>query len=306
MAAKRVQHALEYGFLKTVMFVVNVLPAAGAAAVGTFTGGLMYALWKRRRDIAHANLHFCFPDKDKAWVRTTARRSFINLAKSIIDFMRLQRLNAANLERYHTIVNVESFDAAAASGKGGVLLTGHFGSWELTGAGIRMRGYPIYFLVGQQHNPWVDREMNRLRASVSVGIIHMGVAAKGVFKALRENGMVALLSDQDAGEDGVIVKFFGRDASTPKGPAAFVLKTGATICAGFTVRDSRTHNTLYMEDAYHEESTGDSEADIRRVTQRYTAMLEKYIRRYPDHYHWLHRRFKTTYPELYAKPLRRA
>lgn len=301
MADKKVKHALEYAFVKTVMFTVNVLPAAAAADIGWAIGSLGYVLWTSRRRIAQANLRFCFPERPEAWVRRTARRSFVNLAKSVIDLMRLERLNPANIGRYHTVVNQQSFDAAAVHGKGGVLLTGHFGSWELTGAGIRMRGYPIHFLVGQQHNRWVDKEMNRVRASAGIGIIHLGAAAKGVFRVLKDNGMVALLSDQDAGADGVIVDFFGRKASTPKGPAAFVLKTGATICAGFTVRDSKYHNTLYMEDAYREEPTGDTEADIKRITQRYTAALEKYIRLYPDHYHWLHRRFKTTYPDLYAK-----
>ena len=141
--------------------------------------------------------------------------------------------------------------------------------------------------------------MNRIRAGAGIGIIHMGAAAKGVFKVLKANGMVALLSDQDAGAEGARVRFFGREASTPKGPAAFVAKTGAAVCAGFTIRDSNTHNTLYMEDAVEPELTGDLETDIRSITQLYTDVLEEYCRKHPDHYYWMHRRFKTTHPEIY-------
>jgi KDO2-lipid IV(A) lauroyltransferase len=299
VADKRFKHRLEYAFLKTVQFVANALPAAGAVAFGTPLGALAYAVWARRRNIALANLRFCFPDADERWVRRVARRSFENVAKTLIDYMRLGKLNAGNISRYHAVRNQKCYDDAYAWGRGAVVFTGHFGSWEQTGAGVRLRGYAIHYLVGEQTNRLVDDEMNRLRAGAGIGIIHMGAAAKGVFKVIRANGMVALLSDQDAGPDGVRVKFFGHDASTPKGPAAFVAKTGAAVCAGFTVRDSNTHNTLIMEDAYVEEATGDLEADIARITQRYTTLLEKYVRAYPDQYYWMHRRFKTTHPEIY-------
>lgn len=300
MKDKRLKHRLEFLFLKAVQFAANLLPATWAVGMGAPLGTLGYGLWKRRRLIAQANLRFCFPEQNDAWVKRVARRSFVNLAKAMIDYMRLAGLNERNISRYHAITNQKCFDDARAWGKGALLFTGHFGSWEQTGAGVRLRGYPIHFLVGQQTNRLVDDEMNRLRAAVGIGIIHMGAAAKGVFRALKDNGMVALLSDQDAGPEGVVVTFFGHAAATPKGPAAFVLKTGAAICAGFTIRDNNGHNTLVMEDAYREEATGDLEVGIARVTQHYTALLEKYIRRYPDHYHWMHRRFKTTHPELYA------
>ena len=298
---KKVKHLLEYAALRLVMAVVFLLPARWAVGLGGALGRLFYAAWGRRRRIAHANLRFCFPEKDEGWVAATARGSFDNFGRSMVEYMRLPRVNPANIDRYHRLVNAKSFDDARSWGKGALLFTGHFGSWELTGAGVRFRGYPITFLVGEQHNKYVDDLMNKIRAGAGIGIIHMGAAAKGVFRTLKENGMVALLSDQDAGPEGALVTFFGRRASVPKGPGAFVAKTGAAICAGFTVRDAPAHNTLYMEDAFCVPATGDLEADIVRVTQLYTDLLEKYIRAYPDQYLWMHRRFKSTYPEIYEK-----
>jgi len=291
---------MEFAFVRALMGTVNLLPARLAVSLGGALGLLGFLLWRRRRRIAEANLRFCFAAAEDAWVRSVARRSFVNLAKAMVDYMRLGRLTERNVEKYHALVNPKSFDEALAWGRGGLLLTGHFGSWEQTGAGICLRGYSMNFLVGEQHNKYVDNLMNRIRARAGIGIIHMGAAAKGVFKVLRSNGFVALLSDQDAGPEGVVVKFFGHDASTPKGPAAFALKTGAAICAGFTVRDSNTHNTLYMEDAFVPAASGDAAADIARVTQTYTSLLEKYVRAHPGQYLWMHRRFKTTHPETYA------
>jgi KDO2-lipid IV(A) lauroyltransferase len=296
---KKLKHLLEFALTGGVYVTVNLLPASWAVALGGGLGRAAYAVWGSRRHIAHANLRFCFPEAEDGWVRAVARRSFANFGKAMIDYMRLPRLNARNVEKYHTLVNAASFDEALARGKGALLFTGHFGSWEQTGAAVSLRGYPINFLVGEQHNAHVDRLMNKLRAGAGIGIIHMGAAAKGVFKVLRSNGMVALLSDQDAGEEGVAVNFFGRAASTPKGPAAFVAKTGAAVCAGFTIRNSDRHNTLYMEEAVWPEITGELETDIKNITQLYTDLLEKYCRAYPDHYYWMHRRFKTTHPEIY-------
>jgi KDO2-lipid IV(A) lauroyltransferase len=296
---KRLKHLIEFALVWWVYVWANVLPASWAVAGGGALGRLAYAVWGRRRLIARANLALCFPEADAAWVGDVARRSFANFGKAMVDYMRVPRLNARNVEKHHALVNAKSFDEGLARGRGALLFTGHFGSWEQTGAAVCLRGYPINFLVGEQHNKYVDALMNKIRAGAGIGIIHMGAAAKGVFKALRANGMVALLSDQDAGSEGVVVDFFGRRASTAKGPAAFVAKTGAAICAGFTIRDSNDHNTLYMEDAVEAGLTGDLETDIRNITQLYTDVLEKYCREYPDHYYWMHRRFKSTYPEIY-------
>jgi KDO2-lipid IV(A) lauroyltransferase len=296
---KRIKYSLEYAFIVCTYAWANFLPASWAVALGGMVGRLVHALWRRRRRIAEINLRLCFPEADERWVKRVARRSFVNFAKAMIDYGRIPRLNPENVGERHTIINKKCFDDALAAGKGALLFTGHFGSWEQTGAAIRLAGYPINYLVGEQHNKRVDDFMNGIRAGAGIGLVHTGAAAKAVFRILRENGMVALLSDQDAGSDGVVVEFFGRPASTPKGPAAFVAKTGAAICAGFTVRDSNRHNTLFMQDVIRAEVTGDADADIANITQLYTDLLEKYCRQYPDHYHWMHRRFNTTHPGLY-------
>jgi Kdo2-lipid IVA lauroyltransferase/acyltransferase len=126
-----------------------------------------------------------------------------------------------------------------------------------------------------------------------IGLIEMGVAARGVIKAVRAGRMVAMLSDQDAGSDGVIVQFLGRPASTPKGPAAFSLKTGAPLVCGFIIREG-LRQKIVIETPLETPLTGDKDENIRRLTQAYTSILEKYVSLYPDHWFWPHRRWKST------------
>jgi KDO2-lipid IV(A) lauroyltransferase len=192
---------------------------------------------------------------------------------------------------------LENIDRALSEKKGAVMIAGHFGSWELMGAATRQKGYPIDFLVGEQHNLLVDDMMNEYRQLMGIGIIKMGVATRGVIKALRNNRFVAMLSDQDAGRDGTMVSFFGYPASTPKGPAAFALKTDAQIIMGFIIRQDNKKQRIIFEKPIHIQKSEDKEEDIKNLTQAYTSLLEDYIRKYPDHWFWPHRRWKSTLKE---------
>jgi len=139
--------------------------------------------------------------------------------------------------------------------------------------------------------------MNDYRRTAGIGIIKMGAAAKGIIKALKENRFIAMLSDQDAGSDGTVVEFFNRPASTPKGPAAFALKMDAPIIMAFIIRENNQKQKIIIEKPIFGEKSADKEADIQKLTQAYTRKLEEYIRRYPDHWFWPHRRWKSTTKE---------
>jgi KDO2-lipid IV(A) lauroyltransferase len=129
---------------------------------------------------------------------------------------------------------------------------------------------------------------------MGIGIIKMGVATRGVIKALRNNRFVAMLSDQDAGTDGAVVDFFGYPASTPKGPAAFALKTGAPVIMAFIIRKNNGKQRVILEEPIYIQESSNKEEDIRKLTQAYTSLLEDYVRKYPDHWFWPHRRWKST------------
>ena len=291
---KIIKYRLEYAALVSVLFFVNLLPYRLALKLGDIIAFLGFSVLRIRRKVTLDNLKNSFKDKySEKEYRGIGFRAYRNFAYSMIEYGMFPKFKRKGLGDLVTVEGEENLRMALEGGHGAVLITGHFGSWELMGAYLADRGWPIDYLVGEQHNLLVNNLMNRYRTMFGIGLIELGVAAKGVFKAVRGGRMVAMLSDQDAGSDGTIVTFLGRPASTPKGPAAFALRTGAPQVCGFIIRQGKSHKIVLEKDIGFKQS-GDKETDIRDLTQAYTSLLEKYITQYPDHWFWLHRRWKTT------------
>ena len=291
---KRIRYRLEYLAVVVLIFVLNLIPYRIALKFGDTIGLLAFSVFRLRREVALGNLEKSFGETyTRKEIRRIAARAYRNIGRGMIEYGLFPSLKKKKLERFLTISGEENLRKIDGAGRGAVLVTGHFGSWELMGAFLASRGWPIDYLVGEQHNLMVNRLMNDHRRLFGIGLIDMGVAARGVIKAVRNGRMVCMLSDQDAGSDGVIVRFLGRPASTPKGPAAFALKTGAPLACGFIVRDGFQQRVI-IEPPVEFKPSGDKENDIEKLTQRYTDLLESYIRRYPDHWFWPHRRWKST------------
>jgi Kdo2-lipid IVA lauroyltransferase/acyltransferase len=291
---RKIRYELEYIAVKALLFLANLIPYKMALGLGDIIGYLAFSVLRIRRQVTLTNLHKSFGNTytDRQYNKIGCR-AYRNISKSMIEYGLFPSLDKKALDRLLTIEGGEHFEKIKESGKGAVLVTGHFGSWELMGAYIAQHGWPIDYLVGEQHNLKVNKIMNDHRRMFGIGLIELGVAARGVIKAVREGRMVAMLSDQDAGSDGVIVEFLGRPASTPKGPAAFAIKTGVPLICGYAVRDGY-HHRICIEPPIDINLTGNKEEDIRAATQAYTSILEKYIKEYPDHWFWPHRRWKST------------
>jgi KDO2-lipid IV(A) lauroyltransferase len=284
---------MEYWITYLIGALARLVPYRMSLAMGSLLGRLAFDVLRVRRKVTLINLKNSLGD-NSGDPEKIGRRAYQNFAKSMVEYSLFPSLDRGRIESITEIEGAENFDEALKKGKGAVLVAGHFGSWELMGAAISQRDYPIDFLVGEQHNLLVDNLMNDYRRSLGIGIIKIGAAAKGVIKALKNNRFVAMLSDQDAGSDGTVVEFFGRPASTPKGPAAFALKMGAPIILGFIIRENPKKQRIIIEKPMYGQKTSDKEEDIRKLTQAYTSVLESYIRKYPDHWFWPHRRWKST------------
>jgi KDO2-lipid IV(A) lauroyltransferase len=247
-----------------------------------------------RRDVTLDNLRRAFPEKSSKEIKTIAESAYRQFGRMLFEYMRFPALDSKTVLESCELVNRHLLDEALASGRGGVLVAGHFGNWELMGAYLARLGYPIYFLVGEQRNRLVDDVMNKHRERMGIRIIHRGIAVRGVIRALRDNGFVAMLSDQDARSAGEFVEFFGRPASTFQGPAVFALKTGASIFFGGPIRIANGRHRVVIERFDVEGLDGVTPENVRLLTQAYTSALERIVRRHPDHWFWMHRRWKTS------------
>lgn len=286
---RRVRHAIEYGAVMGFGIVARLLPLQSALDLGAGLGWVAFNIFRIRRDVVLSNLRQGIGGDEKA-LSDIGTRCYENLGRGLVEYLRFPLLSKESALALVKVAGRENLDSALARGKGVMAVTGHFGDWELMGAAVSLMGYPMNFLVGEQHNRKVDDVMNAYRRMAGISIIPMGTAMRKVLTALRRNEMVALLSDQDAHEEGVFVDFLGKPASTPKGPAAFALKTGAALLPAFIVRKWKTgEHTVYFEPPI----LPNSSSTIYSLTKSYTDMLERYIKQYPDHWFWPHRRWKT-------------
>ena len=290
---KTILYSLQTLGLKLAAALACALPERSAHSLGRGLGNLGYHLARYRRKVALGNIRLALggrvsvPETDRL-----ARDVFRNLGETAIEVFRFPRTSRDELRARVQCDNVEVFDRARAKGKGVILLSAHFGNWELFGAWAAALGYPIDLVVKPQRNRSADEFYNRLRSAMGVGIIPTQKAGKQIIASLKENRFVAMLADQYAGHDGVPVEFFGQLTSTHRGPAAIALKLGCPIVYGVLIRlpDGRHHGIV--EGPLEFEPTGDLEHDVRELTQTYTRIIENYIRQNPGQWLWTHRRWK--------------
>jgi KDO2-lipid IV(A) lauroyltransferase len=191
------------------------------------------------------------------------------------------------------MVGFESFREAASSGKGLILLTGHVGNWEMGGAAIAAHGVPLDVVGKGMSNRRFQVDLFGARERLGMRVIEMGDASRDALRALGAGRVVAVLGDQQAHKGGVLVPFFGRPASTARGPALFALRSGAPVFVAFCIseRGQKARYTVSFEPLRYAR-TGDAEADVMSLLVAYGAALEAAIRRTPEQYFWHHRRWK--------------
>ncbi len=298
----RWKHKLEDAAVAVIIAMLWPLGYKGAQRFGSFLGSVWFYVYKRRIDVAGANIRRALGEgMSDEEVSELILKSYQNLGKTFLEFARFPYMKAEDASKLVRWERWEVFEEVLAAGKGGVLVAGHYGNWELFGAAAAGRGLPISFLVGRQHNAIVDKRINGYRARMGVGIIRRGAAVREIPRAMERNKFVAILADQDAHRQGVFVNFLGTPASTPRGPAHFSYHTGAPILFGSIERlEDGTHLSRMTEPIWPR-TDADEEEEIQRLTQAFTDHLADAVRRRPDQYFWPHRRWKTAPPELVSR-----
>ena len=295
--ARRVRHRIELAGVRLLVALPRIFPLRTSVKLGGVLGLVAFDVARIRRRVVLENLDRAFGDGLGAGEKVRiGRASYVNFAKSIIEFASLGRIRKEDYPRIVRFEGLENLRGPIAGGHGVIAVTGHFGSWELLGAGVASCGLPVDFLVGEQTNNLVNDLMNDLRRSAGIGIIERGVAARGVFEALKKGRIVALLADQDARQVGIFVDFLGSPASTFQGPAQFACRTGSPLVGCAIVRRAdETHDAILFPPIYPKAGV-DRDAEVLRLTQEHTKILEDCVRRHPEQYFWAHRRWKTKPP----------
>ena len=262
-------------------------------------GDLAFDLVRKRRDLVKQHLGRVFGNEyEPDALHKLARNVYRQLGRLATEHARLLAAETTDIRDRITVIGDDHIGQARRQGKGVILVTGHFGYWELLGASVAALGYPMAVVAKDQHNPAVNALIIKGREKLGMKVISMAAATHAIMRTLRRNECVGLLMDQDAGPGGTFVDFLGLEASTYQGPALFALRSGAPIIPCFIIREGAERHRIVFESPIEAVPTGDETADIQRYTQAYTAVLERYVRMYPDHWFWVHRRWKTRPPAV--------
>ena len=269
-------------------------PLRPALWLGRRMGDIAYHANLKRRMIAYANLKAAFSEKGPKELRKINKRHFENLGMSIIELLKLPVMHKAYLDRHVKIENLDRIRQCLEKGKGVIVLTAHFGNWEISSLAAGLNGYKMSVFAREQKYERLNNLLNEFRQSTGCKVITKGFSVKDIIRTLHNNGIVAMLSDQDAGANGVFVRFFDRPASTAHGAVAFSVKTGATILPSFIWRVGTDKHVARAGDPLELVRTGDEKKDMKENLQRITDILERHIRQFPDQWLWAHKRWKST------------
>ena len=278
---------------KLVGFYVSRLPRRITLVIGGWLGTLAFWLAPQHRELACNHLRCSLTLSDERRVRTIAKQCFQHLGKTVVEFMQFPRLDSAQIQRYVTFEGVEHVEQALAQGKGAIILTGHFGNWELLAASISATVAPLTPIVRELRSPRLNALVSRYRQKAGYATIDRDTGIRQALQCLRRNELLGIVADVDTTVSGVFVDFFGRRAYTPYSPVAIALKTGATILPTFIIRQPDGSHRAIIEPPLALKRTDTKEKDLVINTQKFTKIIESYIRQYPAQWIWMHRRWKT-------------
>jgi KDO2-lipid IV(A) lauroyltransferase len=279
-----------YFLYRVGQLIALLLPLKLGYKLAVFFSDVHYLFALEDRRAVMDNLKIIFPQKKDRELCQIRLAMFRNFAKYLVDFFRFTKLNPEYMKKKIKIENIHYLDEGLAKGKGVIAVTAHLGNWELGGALLGELGYSFGAVALPHQNKKVDDFFNRQRKNKGVQVIPLGRAARQCLEILEENKILGLVGDRNFLEKGIVLDFFGKSAFFPAGPAAFALKTGATIIPGFMLRNKDDSFIFRLERPIEFSPSGNKDKDLPELINRYKIIFEDYIRKFPDQW-YMFRRF---------------
>jgi len=284
---------------------LGLLPRAASVAIGRGLARTAGLLHRRLIRVGERNLALAMPEMSAEARRATLESVFDGLGRSLGEFSQFPRISRHSISEIVIYDGFENYQRAADRGLGVLLLTGHFGAWELCAFAHGVYGHPLNFLVRPLDNPLLDRMINSYRERSGNRVIDKNNAVRPVLEILKRGADVGLLIDVNTlADQGVFCDFFGIPACSTTGLAVFALRTEAPVVPGVLIWDDQLKkHRLRFEPEIPLVRTGDFKEEVRVNTARFTQVIESWARRYPDQWMWVHRRWRTRpagEPDLYG------
>jgi KDO2-lipid IV(A) lauroyltransferase len=285
---------LEYAPAWVIIKILSLLPRPLARAVAIAIAWMMYLLHARLRRVGKRNLALAFPEKSRGERARILRREFTSLGRQLAELCLFPKYTLDNVSQVVVYDGFENFERAYARGKGVLFLTAHLGAWELSAFTHSLHGHPLHVVMRPLDNIYLDRLTRRYRTMHGNSMVDKD-DIRSLLSATKAGETVGILMDTNmTPPQGVFVDFFGIPACTASGLARIALRSDAAVVPGFTVWDPGLRKyRLRFEPAVALIRTGDENADVVANTAQFTKIIEAYVRRYPDQWLWVHRRWKT-------------
>ncbi len=280
-------------FINLLSQVVNRLPMSVQMAIGDFLGIIWFDIFRIRRGVALENLRNCFPDWSEKKRVTTARKSICHLGRAFVEFLRLP---AAELEDYADHFEVQGLDNirnAQKQGKGAFLLVSHIGNGDWATVAFALNGIRLSSITKEFKWRALNDFWFQIRRRFGLDLIPDRKSSLTILKKLKQNEIIGFVLDQFLGPPiGIKTKFFGRETGTPMGLAVLVERSRAPVIPALTYRLADGRTAVVFEPEIPFVDTGDKERNIQVNTQRYCDKIEEWVRKHPEQWMWVHRRWK--------------
>ena len=299
---KKIKYSLLVIIARILLVVIRLLPRTVAMKLLGSLGAVVFWVMKEERLKAISNLNIAYgQEKSPAEIHAMAKAVFVNLGKSGAEFA--IKMSQNNPEKFFENLEVrgdEHLQEAIKKGRGILGLISHMGCWEGTALGLPMLGIPAYAIGKRLGNEQLNTLLFESRGKKGVSTLARGSSYKTILRVLAENNLVGILIDQDTDVRGVFVDFYGKPAHTPIGAAMLAMDSGAPVLPMFYLKKDDDTYEFIIDKEIPLISTGNRRRDMEENTRLFHTVIEKYIKKYPTQWVWMHNRWKTT-PEMVAE-----
>jgi len=285
---------LEYAPVWLIIRIFSILPRPIARGLGMTLAHGIRLLHRRLWNVGLRNLQVGFPEKPDKERRHILRGVYTSLGRQLAEFTKFPQYTKDNIKKVAVYEGFENFERARELGKGVLFMTAHLGGWEIGAFAHSIYGNKLNVMMRELDNPYLDRLVTNYRSLHGNTMMLKDDFARGLIGAMRRGETVGILMDTNmTPPQGVFVPFFGHLACTASGVARVALRTGAAVVPAFTIWDNELGKyRIHFEPAIRLASTGDDDADAIANTAAFTKKIEEFVRRYPDQWLWVHRRWK--------------
>lgn len=282
------------GYLaKIFSWLVIQLPIPLQRLLGKCVGILWWDILRIRREVVFENIRRAFPDMPSPEINRLARKSLYHMGHGLVEYCYLPFLNSNNVMKKVKFVGQENLDLALKQGKGVCMLSLHMGSGDIGAAGLALYGYPIHILSKEFKIKWLNQMWFGLRSALGIQFIPPRNSSFSVLRAIKDKEIVVFVLDQFSGPPiGVKTHFFGHETGTGMGLTVMAKRTGAPVVLCYDHRNEDGTHTIYCEPEIPFEEKETKEKTLQHMTQVYTDHIEKIVKKHPEQWMWVHRRWK--------------